>query len=33
MTRRKVGILIFPEVIVLDFCGPFEVFWRPRSRD
>jgi transcriptional regulator GlxA family with amidase domain len=26
MTRRKVGILIFPEVEVLDFCGPFEVF-------
>lgn len=26
MTRRKVGILIFDEVEVLDFCGPFEVF-------
>jgi transcriptional regulator GlxA family with amidase domain len=26
MTRRKVGILVFPEVEVLDFCGPFEVF-------
>ena len=26
MTRRSVGILIFPEVEVLDFCGPFEVF-------
>jgi transcriptional regulator GlxA family with amidase domain len=25
MTRRKVGILVFPEVEVLDFCGPFEV--------
>ena len=24
--RRKVGILVFPEVEVLDFCGPFEVF-------
>ena len=23
--RRRVGILIFPEVEVLDFCGPFEV--------
>jgi transcriptional regulator GlxA family with amidase domain len=23
---RRVGILIFPEVEVLDFCGPFEVF-------
>ena len=26
MTRRIVGILVFPEVEVLDFCGPFEVF-------
>jgi transcriptional regulator GlxA family with amidase domain len=26
MTRRTVGILVFPEVEVLDFCGPFEVF-------
>ncbi len=26
MTRRHVGILVFPEVEVLDFCGPFEVF-------
>ena len=24
MTRRRVGILVFPEVEVLDFCGPFE---------
>ena len=24
--RLRVGILIFPEVEVLDFCGPFEVF-------
>jgi transcriptional regulator GlxA family with amidase domain len=24
--RRRVGILVFPEVEVLDFCGPFEVF-------
>lgn len=23
---RKVGILIFPDVEILDFCGPFEVF-------
>jgi transcriptional regulator GlxA family with amidase domain len=23
---RTVGILIFPEVEVLDFCGPFEIF-------
>jgi transcriptional regulator GlxA family with amidase domain len=26
MARRKVGILVFNEVEVLDFCGPFEVF-------
>lgn len=26
MKRKRVGIVIFPEVEVLDFCGPFEVF-------
>src|SRR5205085_5109732 len=26
MQRRSVGILIFPDVEVLDFTGPFEVF-------
>jgi transcriptional regulator GlxA family with amidase domain len=26
MNRRRVGILVFPDVEVLDFCGPFEVF-------
>ena len=26
MSRTRVGILIFPDVEVLDFCGPFEVF-------
>ncbi len=26
MNRRRVGILIFPDVPDLDFCGPFEVF-------
>ena len=30
---RTVGILIFPEVEVLDFCGPFEVFAITRSGD
>jgi hypothetical protein len=25
---RILAILIFDEVEVLDFCGPFEVFWR-----
>ncbi len=28
--KRNVGILIFPEVEVLDFAGPFEVFSRTR---
>jgi transcriptional regulator GlxA family with amidase domain len=26
MNRKRVGILIFPSVEVLDFCGPVEVF-------
>jgi transcriptional regulator GlxA family with amidase domain len=26
MQRKLVGIVIFPEVEVLDFCGPYEVF-------
>ena len=26
MTRKEVGILLFEDVEVLDFCGPFEVF-------
>ncbi len=26
MQRKRVGIVIFDEVEVLDFCGPFEVF-------
>ena len=26
MKRKRVGILVFPDVEVLDFCGPFEVF-------
>jgi transcriptional regulator GlxA family with amidase domain len=32
-TQRTVGILIFPEVEVLDFCGPFEVFASARNAD
>jgi transcriptional regulator GlxA family with amidase domain len=31
MTRRNVGILIFDDVEVLDFAGPFEVFSRTRT--
>lgn len=26
MDRKTVGIVIFDEIEVLDFCGPFEVF-------
>jgi len=26
MARRRTGILVFDDVEVLDFCGPFEVF-------
>lgn len=26
MNKTRVGIVIFPEIEVLDFCGPFEVF-------
>lgn len=26
MNRKRIGILIFPAVEVLDFCGPYEVF-------
>ena len=26
VNRKRVGILVFPQVEVLDFCGPFEVF-------
>jgi transcriptional regulator GlxA family with amidase domain len=26
MKRKRVGIVVFPDVEVLDFCGPFEVF-------
>ncbi len=30
-TRKTVGILIFDDVEVLDFAGPFEVFSRTRT--
>jgi transcriptional regulator GlxA family with amidase domain len=33
MERIQVGILIFPEVEVLDFCGPFEVFSVARTNE
>ena len=30
MTKRRVGILIFNDVELLDFAGPFQVFSRRR---
>src|SRR5262249_24868838 len=33
MKRIRTGILIFPDVEVLDFCGPFEVFSVPRLNE
>jgi transcriptional regulator GlxA family with amidase domain len=32
MRRRNVGILVFPNVEVLDFAGPYEVFSRTRTQ-
>lgn len=31
--KRQVGIVVFPDVEVLDFCGPFEVFSVTRLDD
>jgi transcriptional regulator GlxA family with amidase domain len=33
MKRKQLGILVFPEVEVLDFCGPFEVFSATRLHE
>ena len=33
MVRRRTGILVFPEVEILDFCGPFEVFATTRLEE
>lgn len=33
MKRKRVGILIFPQVEVLDFCGPYEVFSTTRLNE
>jgi len=33
MERKRVGILIFPDVEVLDFCGPYEVFSAARLNE
>ena len=31
MKKKNVGIFIFDEVEVLDFCGPFEIFSAARK--
>jgi transcriptional regulator GlxA family with amidase domain len=33
MDRRRVGIVLFEDVEVLDFCGPFEVFTATRVNE
>ena len=33
MHRKRVGIVIYEEVEVLDFCGPFEVFSVTRANE
>ncbi len=33
MTNYRVGILLFPDVEVLDFCGPYEVFSAARLNE
>lgn len=33
MERKRVGIVLFEDVEVLDFCGPFEVFSATRLND
>jgi len=33
MDRKRVGVIIFDEIEVLDFCGPFEVFSTTRLNE
>ena len=33
MERKRVGIVLFDDVEVLDFCGPFEVFSAARVNE
>jgi hypothetical protein len=33
MERIRVGIILFEEIEVLDFCGPFEVFSATRVNE
>ena len=33
MERKRVGIVVFEDIEVLDFCGPFEVFAATRLNE
>ena len=33
MERKRVGIILFEDIEVLDFCGPFEVFSATRVNE
>jgi len=33
MARKRVGIVLFEDIEVLDFCGPFEVFSATRLNE
>ena len=33
MDRKRVGIILFEDIEVLDFCGPFEVFSTARVNE
>ena len=33
MERKRVGIVLFEDIEVLDFCGPFEVFCAVRLNE
>ena len=33
MERKRVGIVLFDDIEVLDFCGPFEVFCAVRLNE
>ena len=33
MERKRVGIVLFEDIEVLDFCGPFEVFSATRLNE
>jgi hypothetical protein len=33
MDRKRIGIVLFEDIEVLDFCGPFEAFSVPRLNE